>query len=69
MIKNIYVLVFILELILSQRYDFWLLEVIVNGDAHTHIRTELLLTPGSPELDLPQSHAEICYNKRPEIRQ
>lgn len=51
--KHLCTVFFILKLILSRCYDFWLLEVLMNGDARTPSGTGLLLTPEGPELDIP----------------
>lgn len=47
-----FILVFILKLILSWCYVFWLLEIVMEGDSCTQSGTGLLLTLESPELDI-----------------
>lgn len=47
-----FILVFILKLILSWYYVFWLLEIVMEGDSCTQSGTGLLLTLENPELDI-----------------
>lgn len=47
-----FILVFILKLILSWCYVFWLLEIVIEGDSCTQSGTGLLLTLENPELDI-----------------